>query len=123
MDTITKERRSWVMSRIKGHDTKPEYTVRSVIHRMGYRFRLHRKDLPGMPDVVLPKLRTIIFIHGCFWHRHKGCRYAYNPKSRKEFWKQKFEKNVARDQKVRRKLQELGWRVIVVWECQTKSIE
>ncbi|MBU1162905.1 MAG: DNA mismatch endonuclease Vsr, partial [Proteobacteria bacterium] len=87
MDIISKEKRSWNMSRIRGKDTKPEIIVRSMLHRMGYRFRLHRKDLPGKPDIVLPKYKTVIFVHGCFWHRHKGCKYAYTPKSRVKFWK------------------------------------
>lgn len=109
------------MSRIRSRDTKPELIVRRLLHRMGYRFRLHRKDLPGSPDIVLPKYKTVIFVHGCFWHRHEGCRYAYNPKSRVDFWQKKFLQNVERDRKVRHELIELGWRVLVVWECETKD--
>jgi len=119
MDTLSKEQRSWNMSRIKGKDTKPELIVRSHLHKMGFRFRLHRKDLPGKPDIVLPKYRTVIFVHGCFWHRHKSCKYSYNPKSRKKFWREKFEGNVERDKRNRKELSSLDWRSVVVWECQT----
>lgn len=122
-DRISAGHRSWNMSRIKGKDTKPEITVRSMLHRLGYRFRLHRKDLPGKPDIVLPKYRTVIFVHGCFWHRHPGCRFAYTPKSRTEFWLDKLQKNVERDQKVQDQLVQEGWRVAVIWECQTKNPE
>lgn len=111
------------MSRIKGANTKPEVRVRSVLHRMGYRFRLHRKDLPGKPDIVLPKYETVIFVHGCFWHRHPDCRFAYTPRSRVAFWKKKFQRNVERHEEVEQELKELGWRVIVVWECETKDQE
>jgi len=117
-DRISEERRSWNMSRIKGKDTKPEKIVRSYLHRKGYRFRLHRKDLPGRPDIVLPRYKTVIFVNGCFWHRHKDCKYAYNPKSRKQFWKKKFAENVARDKKNTELLREKGWKVIVIWECE-----
>ena len=111
------------MSRIKNRDTKPEIMVRSVLHRKGYRFRLHRKDLPGNPDIVLPRYNTIIFVHGCFWHRHIGCKFAYNPKSRIEFWQAKFENNVRRDAQAQERLTDLGWNVHTIWECQTKKIE
>lgn len=121
-DRLSKEHRSWNMSRIRGKDTKPEKLVRSLLHRMGYRFRLHRRDLPGKPDIVLPKYKTVIFVHGCFWHRHKGCKYAYSPKSRVDFWQDKFRKNVDRDRKVRRSLKSKGWRVIIVWACQTEDL-
>ena len=121
MDKLTKEKRSWNMSRIKGKDTKPEIRVRSFLHRLGYRFRLHKKDLPGKPDIVLPKHKTIIFVHGCFWHRHKGCKYSYNPKSRVTFWEEKFESNVRRDKIKIQQLKGKGWKVIIVWECQTKN--
>ena len=94
-----------------------------MLHRMGYRFRLHRKDLPGTPDIVLPKYRTVIFVHGCFLHRHPGCNYAYDPKSREEFWQQKFEANVARDARTQVALRELGWRVAIVWECEVADAE
>ncbi len=111
------------MSRIRGKDTKPELRVRSQLHRMGYRFRLHRKDLPGRPDIVLPKYDTIIFVHGCFWHRHKGCRFAYTPKTRVEFWETKFEQNVRRDRRNEAALRKRGWRIIRIWECETESFE
>jgi DNA mismatch endonuclease (patch repair protein) len=109
------------MSRIRGRDTKPELLVRSVLHRLGYRFRLHHKDLPGRPDVVLPKHRTVVLVHGCFWHRHPRCRHSYMPKSNVAFWATKFEQNVARDAADRRSLRKGGWRVVVVWECQAKD--
>lgn len=111
------------MSRIRGKDTKPELKLRSVLHKLGYRFRLHRKDLPGKPDIVLPKYQTAIFVHGCFWHRHEGCRLAYNPKSRIEFWQRKFEENVKRDKENLLRLKESDWKVIVIWECELKDIE
>jgi len=97
--------------------------VRSFLHCAGFRFRLHVKNLQGSPDIVLPKHRTVIFVHGCFWHRHEGCRYTYNPKSRVRFWQEKFQKNVRRDRKVRQALAEQGWRVIVIWECETKDVK
>ena len=117
MDNLTPQRRSWNMGRIKSGNTAPELLVRSILHRAGYRFRLHRKDLPGTPDIVLPRLRVAIFVHGCFWHRHLHCKFAYTPKSRAEFWESKFQSNVARDQRTVRELESLGWAVIVVWEC------
>jgi len=121
-DTISEERRSWNMSRIKGKDTKPELIVRSLLHKMGYRFRIHRKDLPGKPDIVLPKYKTVILVHGCFWHRHKDCKYAYTPKSRIEFWQDKFHGNVERDKKHQKQLKALGLKVHVIWECETKDL-
>jgi DNA mismatch endonuclease, patch repair protein len=123
MDRLTKQHRSWNMSRIRGEHTKPEIRVRSMLHRMGYRFRLHRKDLPGKPDIVLPKYETVIFVHGCFWHRHPGCQFAYTPKSRVEFWTTKFARNVERHEEVEAALAEQGWNVVVVWECETKNEE
>lgn len=122
-DRLSKERRSWNMSRIRSWDTKPELTVRSVLHRMGYRFRLHRRDLPGKPDIVLPRYRTVIFVHGCYWHRHPRCRFAYTPKSQVEFWNSKFESNIARDRRNQRDLMDAGWRVIIVWECELRNLE
>ncbi len=109
------------MSRIKNRDTKPEIAVRSLLHRMGYRFRLHRKDLPGRPDIVLPKYNTVIFVHGCFWHRHKNCRFAYTPKSNIEFWTEKFEKNIRRDDRNKVALENLGWNVKIIWECEANN--
>jgi len=123
MDIISKEKRSWNMSRIRNKNTKPEMIVRSLLHRMGYRFILHKKGLPGKPDIVLPKHETIIFVHGCFWHRHQSCKYAYNPKSRIEFWRNKFIENKNRDKKVQNDLIELGWNVYVIWECETKNLD
>ena len=123
MDSLTSEKRSWNMSRIKARDTRPEIIVRSLLHSKGYRFRLHRKDLPGIPDIVLPRYKTIILVHGCFWHRHAGCKYAYNPKSRVQFWQEKFEKNVRRDEEVGKVLNDLGWNVYIIWECEAKNVE
>lgn len=120
-DRLTKERRSWNMSRIRGKDTAPEMIVRSILHRMGYRFRLHMKSLPGKPDIVLPKYKTVIFVHGCFWHRHKGCRNCTTPTNRREFWLAKLNGNAARDKVHHRALRKLGWRVIVIWECETNA--
>jgi len=121
MDTLSKEKRSWNMSRIRGRDTTPERLVRSIVHRLGYRFRLHARELPGHPDIVLPRLKTVLLVHGCFWHRHSRCRFAYMPKTRKAFWKSKFADNQARDVAVRRRLRKLGWKIITVWECQTTN--
>jgi DNA mismatch endonuclease (patch repair protein) len=121
MDSITQEHRSWNMSRIKGRDTEPEMIVRSVLHRLGLRFRLHKRDLPGRPDITLKKYRTVVFVHGCFWHRHRKCSMAYSPKSNQKFWSDKFKANVDRDRTVVGTLRRMGWRVIVVWECQTSE--
>ena len=117
-DKISPERRSWNMSRIRGKDTLPEKRFRSLLHRAGFRFRLHSRKLPGRPDIVLPKYRTVVFVHGCYWHRHKGCRFATTPKTRKDFWLRKFKKNVARDKEVQAILKKENWRVFVVWECE-----
>lgn len=122
-DVFTKAKRSEVMSRIRARDTKPERAVRSMLHRLGYRFRLHRADLPGKPDIVLPRLKIVIFVHGCFWHRHEDCRFAYTPKTRIEFWLKKLESNVARDRQVQAQLTELGWLVVIVWECELRIPE
>ena len=121
MDSLSRGHRSWNMSRIKSRDTSPELKVRSILHSSGYRFRLHRKDLPGKPDIVLPKYRTVIFVHGCFWHRHLDCKYAYTPKSNIEFWEKKFTANLERDWRNTEFLEQDGWTVKVVWECQTKN--
>ena len=120
-DHLTVEQRSWNMSRIRAKDTKPELAVRSLLHRMGYRFRLHRRDLPGRPDIVLPKYKAVIFVHGCFWHQHSGCRFSNLPKSRQDYWTQKLEGNVRRDRRHQRNLRKQGWKVFIVWECQTKN--
>jgi DNA mismatch endonuclease (patch repair protein) len=117
MDVVDQATRSRMMSGIRGRDTKPELIVRSFLHRAGLRFRLHAK-LPGKPDLVLAKHRTAVFVHGCFWHRHEGCRFATTPKTSAAFWRDKFAANVRRDTRVQQQLEELGWRVLVIWECQ-----
>lgn len=114
-------KRSANMAKIGPRNTVPELAVRRALHRMGFRFRLHRSELPGRPDVVLPRHRTIFLIHGCFWHRHVGCRFAYLPKTRVEFWTRKFQRNVHRDGIVERELERLGWKVAVIWECETRD--
>ena len=111
------------MSRIHSKDTQPELRVRSLLHRMGFRFRLHRKDLPGSPDIVLPKHGLVIFVHGCFWHRHEKCKGASQPKTHMEFWQAKLERNMRRDQINERRLVALGWRVLTIWECQTRDLK
>ncbi len=121
MDKLSRERRSWNMSRIRGVNTKPELRVRSMLHKKGFRFRIHRKDLPGKPDIVLPRVRTIVFVNGCFWHRHRDCTKAYTPKTRSEFWQKKFTDTLARDERNFNELSNLGWRVVVIWECQTTN--
>src|SRR3990172_11949060 len=121
MDTLTPKKRSWNMSRIRGKDTRPEKKMRSLLHAKGYRFKLSDKILPGRPDIVLPKYRAVIFVHGCFWHRHPDCKYAYTPKSRVDFWKEKFAQNVKRDKKNLSLLQRADWLTIVVWECEIKK--
>jgi DNA mismatch endonuclease (patch repair protein) len=118
VDTLTPAQRSAVMARIRGKDTAPELAVRSLLRRMGYRFRVHRRDLPGSPDIVLSGRGVVVFVHGCFWHRHRGCRHAATPASRARFWRLKFERNVERDARNRVALRRLGWRVITVWECE-----
>ena len=115
------EQRSRNMSAIKSKNTKPEITLRKLLHSMGYRFRLHRKDLPGSPDIVLPKYKTVIFVHGCFWHRHENCKYATTPKTRKEFWDKKFRENINRDNLNQANLALKGWKIIIIWECQLKG--
>ena len=117
------EKRSRNMSAIKSKNTKPEIKVRKVLHSMGYRFRLHSKNLPGSPDIVLPKSKTVIFVHGCFWHRHENCKYATTPKTRKEFWNKKFKTNIERDLEIQDKIKNLDWRSVVIWECETKNME
>src|SRR5713101_6849934 len=109
VDRISREHRSWNMGRIKGRDTAPEIAVRSILHRLGLRFRLHSSSLPGKPDIVLRRWRTVMFVHGCFWHRHSACRLAYMPKSRVEFWNAKFDENSARDARTEKALTGAGW--------------
>ncbi len=111
------------MSRVPQKNTKPELKVRRAVHALGYRFRLHRRDLPGTPDLVFPGRRAVIFVHGCFWHRHPGCAKASTPTSNIDFWSTKFSKNVERDARKERELCILGWRVLVIWECETRDIE
>ncbi|WP_346897537.1 very short patch repair endonuclease [uncultured Roseibium sp.] len=123
MDILTPEKRSALMARIGSKDTKPELKVRRLLHVLGYRFRLHRKGLPGRPDIVLPKWKTAIFVHGCFWHRHPGCKDASTPKTNVEFWEKKFLENTTRDERVSNELRQLGWKVVVIWECETKSLD
>lgn len=106
------------MASIKSSETKPEKLVRSYLHRHGFRFRKNVKDLPGKPDIVLPKYRTVVFVHGCFWHQHKGCRLASRPKTNTEYWKRKLARNIERDKEATQKLREAGWNVAVVWECE-----
>lgn len=121
MDKLTPQKRSEVMSAVKGVDTSPELKVRKVLHAIGYRFRLHRKDLPGKPDIVLTKYKLCIFVHGCFWHQHPGCKRATVPQTRRNFWLMKFKANKQRDVVSKAELERLGWRVCVIWECQTKK--
>ena len=118
MDIFSEKKRSWVMSRIRGRDTQPEMVMRSLLHQLGFRFRIHVTSLPGTPDIVLPRFKTAIFVHGCFWHHHANCRNANYPGTRAKFWRDKIDGTVARDQKKQRQLRRLGWRSFTVWECQ-----
>lgn len=120
-DVHSKGIRSYNMSQIKGKDTKPELLVRKFLHKKGFRYRLHVKNLPGKPDIVLPKYKTVIFVNGCFWHGHEHCRYYVIPKTRTEWWLDKINKNVAKDKVVRDEILALGWNVINIWECQLKK--
>lgn len=121
MDIVTPEKRSSMMAGIRGRNTRPELAVRRTAHQLGLRFRLHRRDLPGSPDLVFPRRRTALFVHGCYWHRHCGCKYAYTPKSNVKFWLDKLQSNVARDVQTKQQLENDGWNVVVVWECETKD--
>ena len=121
MDTLTRRQRSERMRRVPTRDTRPELTVRRMVFSMGYRYRLHRADLPGTPDLVLPRLRKVIFVHGCFWHRH-SCRQGQSmPSTNRDFWTDKFEANRRRDRRVRDQLRRAGWTCLVVWECETRT--
>lgn len=120
-DIVDKPTRSRMMAGIRGTNTKPEIIVRKYLFAAGYRYRLHVRRLAGHPDIVLPRLQSAIFVHGCFWHRHARCKYAYMPRSNIAFWKKKFAENVERDRKVRRQLKQSGWRVHVIWECQVNE--
>jgi DNA mismatch endonuclease (patch repair protein) len=121
MDIFTKEKRSAIMSRVRSANTSPEIRVRRILHQLGYRFRLHRRDLPGTPDIVLPAHHSVILVHGCFWHRHDGCSDASMPNTRIGFWKEKFTENVNRDAKKTAALLALGWKVLIVWECELRN--
>lgn len=121
MDRVTADRRSEIMRRIRSKDTSIEMTIRRLVHGMGYRYRLHAKDLPGSPDLVFRGRRKIILVHGCFWHRHRKCPLSSTPKTRVDFWKEKFEKNMVRDRRNLRELKKLGWSILVVWQCEIKD--
>ncbi|MDX1221182.1 DNA mismatch endonuclease Vsr [Sinorhizobium medicae] len=121
VDTLTPDQRSERMSRIRSGNTKPEVALRRALHRLGLRFRLHGRLLPGKPDIVLPRYKTAIFVHGCFWHRHAGCKVATTPKTNTNFWLEKFDRNVKRDAKVVKQLQDTGWDVTIAWECEIDS--
>lgn len=121
VDFLSPAKRSERMSRIRSSNTSPELALRRALHALGFRFRLHRKDLPGKPDIVLPRYRTVVFVHGCFWHRHAGCKIATTPQSNTGFWVEKFDRNVARDSRSRELLETQGWKVIIAWECQLGS--
>ena len=120
-DLISPARRSENMRAIKSKNTSPERRVRSVAHSLGLRFRLHRRDLPGSPDLIFPRRKTALFVHGCFWHRHNNCLGATTPKTNTEYWNRKFQLNMKRDRETRRKLEDDGWKVLVIWECETKA--
>lgn len=122
-DVFSRAKRSWIMSRVKNRDTAPELLVRLCIHNMGYRFRLHRKDLPGKPDIVLPRHNKLVFVHGCFWHGHRNCKRSKRPATRKRYWNAKIDGNIARYRKQQRKLRRMDWKVLTVWECETRSLE
>lgn len=121
MDVFPKEKRSQIMASIKGKNTRPEKVVRSLLHQMGYRFRLHRRDLPGCPDIVLPKYKKVIFVHGCFWHGHKNCRRSKRPTSNKIFWDEKLSKNIERDKTNQTNIRNVGWKFLVIWQCEIKD--
>ena len=116
-DTLSPERRSWNMARITGRNTRPEVALRSLLHGAGFRFRLHDSNLPGKPDIVLKRHKTVVFVHGCFWHRHGGCKNATMPSTRTEFWSEKFQRTIERDERKAGGLRSLGWNVVTVWEC------
>lgn len=122
-DVFQPEERSRIMAKVRGENTSPERLVRSLVHKLGYRFRLHRKDLPGKPDIVLPRHKKVIFVHGCFWHQHEGCPHAARPTSNIEYWNRKLDRNMVRDRENLHKLEYLGWNVLIVWECETRDHE
>lgn len=123
MDKLSTEERSQLMAKVKSKDTKPELMVRKLIFSLGYRYRLHSRKLPGNPDLVFAGKRKIIFIHGCFWHRHEGCKHATTPQSRKEYWDKKFARTIERDKATLEELKQLGWNCLVIWECELKDRE
>lgn len=120
-DNLTTQQRKYAMSRVRGQDTKPEKMVRSLLHRLGFRFRKNVKNLPGKPDIVLPKYRTVIFVNGCFWHGHVNCKRATIPNTRREFWERKISSNISRDEMSIELLQQTGWRVMTIWQCQLRN--
>nr|WP_082700674.1 very short patch repair endonuclease [Magnetospirillum sp. XM-1] len=120
VDVFSPQKRSSIMAAIKGKNTKPELVVRRLVWGLGFRYRLHGRNLPGRPDLVFPGRRKVIFVHGCFWHRHDGCRLAYKPSTRAEFWQEKFDLNRQRDLDAVNALEDLGWTVLIIWECQTR---
>lgn len=122
-DTISPKRRSWVMSRVKGKNTSPELLVRKAARSLRQLYQLHRHDLPGTPDLVFPKRKIAVFVNGCFWHRHSGCKRARTPKTRFDYWNMKLQRNVDRDRRVRSSLRTLGWKTVVIWECETPAAE
>lgn len=123
LDIFSPEKRSDIMRRVHSKDTTPERKVRSLLHKLGFRFRLHRSDLLGKPDIALPKYRTVVFVHGCFWHRHQDCSHATTPTSRQDYWLPKFKRTIERDRKNKEEFQRQGWNVVVVWECETKNLD
>jgi DNA mismatch endonuclease, patch repair protein len=120
-DHLSQPQRAANMAAVRGKNTVPERIVRSMVHAMGYRFRLHRKDLPGKPDLAFPTKKKAIFVHGCFWHRHEGCPRASSPKTRMQFWESKFDRNIERDRRVLLRLSKIGWESLIIWECEIKS--
>ena len=123
MDVFSKEKRSDIMSRVGSKNTKPERIVRSILHNAGYRYRLHRRDLPGSPDVVLPKHKRVIYVHGCFWHGHKGCPRSKRPNSNVDFWEKKLDGNIQRDRINLRRISEMGWSALIIWSCEIRNRE
>jgi len=121
VDVFSEEKRSWIMSRVKNKDTKPELIVRSIVHRLGYRFRKNNLNLPGRPDIVLARHHKVIFVHGCFWHGHRRCKRALRPTTNKIFWDKKLDANIARDKHNNKLLKSLGWKTLIIWECQIKN--
>lgn len=123
VDHVDPAKRSLIMAAVHSKDTKPEMVVRKIVHGLGYRYRLHSEKLPGRPDLVFPGKRKVVFVHGCFWHRHPECRYASTPKTRTDFWEAKFRANVARDERIKLELERMGWAVKTVWQCELKDPE